>query len=95
MDKPKKKPETKTQAKPPALPPSPYVNLLRVTVANSEVHLAFGQMAPGQGQAHLVSSMVTTPVHAKAMLRALSETVERYEEKFGEIELPDSKPEAA
>ena len=95
MDKPKKKPVTKPQAKAPMLPPSPYVNFLRVALANSEFHLAFGQMAPGQRQAHLVSSLVTTPFHAKAMLKALSETVERYEEKFGEIELPESKPAAA
>ena len=48
--------------------------------------VAFGQLAPGQAPAaRLVSSLVTTPMHAKAMLRALASAIESYEEQFGEV----------
>ncbi len=36
--------------------------------------------------AHLVASLVTAPVYAKAMLKALSESIESYEKRFGEIQ---------
>jgi hypothetical protein len=68
------------------LPPSSYVNFLRVANSQSEFFLSFGQIAQEQAVgAHLVSSLITTPAHAKAMLRALREAVERHEQRFGEI----------
>ncbi len=67
MDKPKAQ----------MFPAGSYVNLLRVAHGPSEVYLAFAQASPGKTPAaHLLSSLVTTPVHAKAMLRALAETIE-------------------
>ena len=71
------------------IPPCAFVNFLRVALAPSEFHLTFAQRAPGSGQAaHLVASLVTTPVQAKAMLGALSETIDRYEEQYGEMPMP-------
>ena len=68
------------------LPPSSYVNFLRVANNQSEFFLSFGQIAQEQGVgAHLVTSLVTAPAHAKAMLRALADAVERHEKRFGEI----------
>ena len=68
------------------LPPSTYVNFLRVANNQSEFFLSFGQIAQQQGAgAHLVSSLVTSPSHAKAMLRALHDAIERHEKRFGEI----------
>ena len=68
------------------LPPSTYVNFLRVANNQSEFFLSFGQVAQEQGAgAHLVSSLVTSPAHAKAMLRALADAVERHEQRFGAI----------
>jgi hypothetical protein len=71
------------------LPPAAYVNFLRVAQQRSEFFLAFGQVTQEQvGGAHLVASLVTSPAHAKSMLRALEEAVRRYEERFGEIPVP-------
>ncbi len=95
MDDPKT-PKTPDDPKTQALPPGSYVNFLRIAHGPSEIYLAFGQSAPGQTPAaHLVSSLVTTPVHAKAMLRALATTVERYEKQFGEIPVAEPQPGAA
>jgi hypothetical protein len=68
------------------LPPSVYVNFLRVAHQHSEFFLTFAQIAgdPVAG-AHLVSALVTSPAHAKSMLRALGEAIERYEARHGEI----------
>ena len=81
------------------LPPSTYVNFLRVANNQSEFFLSFGQIAQEQGAgAHLVSSLVTSPAHAKAMLRALGDAVERHEQRFGEIpviEAPAPAPAGA
>ena len=77
-------------------PPGSYVNFLRVAHAPAEFHLTFGQLAPGQAPAaRLVSALVTTPMHAKAMLRALASAIERYEEQFGEVPAIEPKPAAA
>ncbi len=84
MDKPKAQPQVQE------FPAGSYVNFLRVAHGNSEVYMAFGQASPGQmPTARLLSSLVTTPVHAKAMLKALAATIERYEEQFGEIQVPE------
>jgi hypothetical protein len=92
MEKSKAATKTPQMAQPQAqeFPAGSYVNFLRVAHGNSEVYLAFGQASPGQTPtARLVSSLVTTPVHAKAMLKALAATIERYEEQFGEIQAPE------
>ena len=73
--------------KSPPLPPAHYINLMQVSHTAREFFLAFGQIAPGQqsGVAHLVTQLVTSPQHAKAMLRALEDNIRRYEERFGAI----------
>ena len=76
-------------------PAGAYVNLLRLAHGPSEVYLSFAQTAPGRSPAaHLLSSLVTTPVHAKEMLRALAKTIERYEEQYGEIPVIQPQPKA-
>jgi hypothetical protein len=69
-----------------ALPVAAFANLLRVGFKSGEIYLTFAQVAqpPSEG-AHVVSSLVTSPTCAKSILRALTESVENYEERFGEI----------
>ncbi len=72
-----------------SLPPAAYVNFLRVGQDRAEFHLALGQMVQGDNAgAHLLGSFVTTPIHAKAMMKALAEAVERYEARYEEIPSP-------
>ena len=77
------------------LPPAQYANVMQVSHTAREFFFIFGQLAPGQpsGVAHLVSQLVTSPQHAKSILRALTENIERYEQRFGVIpEDGDSAP---
>jgi hypothetical protein len=39
--------------------------------------------------AHLVSRIIVTPGHIKRIISALTDNLERYEEKFGEIKLAE------
>jgi hypothetical protein len=76
------------------MPPAAYANLLRVAFNPGEFYLAFAQMTQASSDgAHLVSSLVTSPVRAKAILRVLSESVQGYEERFGEIPEPEPAEE--
>ena len=79
----------------PVPPPSAYINAMQVKHTEGEFFLTFAQRSPqNPGMAHLVSQMVTSPAHAKAMLRALQENIQKYEERFGPIpERPVETPQ--
>lgn len=82
-----------TDPKTTQLPPAVYVNFLQVAQRQSEFFLAFGQVPQHQeAAAHLLSSFVTTPAHAKSMCEALADAVRRYEERFGPIAAQDMTP---
>jgi len=72
----------------PPLPAAVYVNFLRVGSQESEFFLAFGQVGEDRSAATLLSSLVTTPTHAKAMLQALTQAVAQFETRFGPIPTP-------
>jgi len=52
---------------------------------NEEFYLEFGQVHPNVQAALMFSRLVTTPEHAKRILFALKENIEKYEKVFGEI----------
>jgi hypothetical protein len=72
---------------PPALPPAQYFNVMRVSHTAGEFFFDLAQYT-GEGgtAASLVGRLVTSPQHAKAMLDALSENIEKYESAFGGIQ---------
>ena len=41
-------------------------------------------------EAHFLSRIISNPLHAKAMLKALQDNIEEYEKKFGAIPSGDS-----
>jgi len=67
-----------------------YSNFALITHSPSEFVLDFAQMMPQTPQARVVARVVTTPVHAKLLLRALAENVSRFETQFGPIATPDT-----
>ena len=65
-----------------------YANLMMVSHRKEEFVLDFlfvppQQAAPGPAVATLRSRVVTTPEHAKRIVRALQENIQRYEAAFG------------
>lgn len=62
-----------------------YANLQIVTHGPSEFILDFCQILPGLPKAQVVSRMILSPQHAKALMKTLATNISRYEENFGEI----------
>lgn len=60
-----------------------YCNAAAIRHSRSEFILDFVFRVGDEG--HLVSRVVTNPHHAKALLVALEDNIEKYEKKFGPL----------
>lgn len=70
-----------------------YSNLVLLNHTENEFVLDFAFIQPTNGRAKVRSRVVSSPRHTKRLLLALQKNVERYEERFGRIELgPDEDP---
>ena len=68
-----------------------YSNLLRIAHTREEFILDFINLVPPQGI--VTSRVVTSPGHLKRIVRALTATLERYEQVHGQVrEAPDPTP---
>lgn len=63
-----------------------YSNLAIITHSNSEFVVDFVRLMPGVPRAKVKSRIILTPQHAKRLLNALQENVQRYERQNGEID---------
>ena len=66
-----------------------YSNLALITHSTSEIIIDFARVMPNIPKAKVYARIITTPLHAKLLLRALKENLEKYEAQFGEIKMPD------
>lgn len=62
-----------------------YANFASIVHNFAEFILDFGRIVPGREDVQVVTRVVMTPVHAKQLLRALTENVSIYERNYGEI----------
>ncbi|MCO6360089.1 uncharacterized protein DUF3467 [Roseivirga pacifica] len=69
-----------------------YVNLAMIAHSNSEFVIDFIKMMPGVPKAKVKSRIVITPEHAKRLLYALKDNVDKYEKHFGSIKQADEPP---
>lgn len=73
-----------------------YVNFANILHNPTEFVFDFGRAVPGRPDVKVISRILTTPFHAKQLLRALRENIDLYERAYGEIrsEFPAPVPEA-
>lgn len=64
-----------------------YSNLAIITHSPAEFIIDFTRVVPGAPKAKVHSRIITTPQHAKMLLRALQDNIDKFEAKFGEIKL--------
>jgi hypothetical protein len=64
-----------------------YSNLAIITHSPAEFVIDFTRVLPGVPKAKVLSRIITTPQHAKLLLNALRENIEKYEKMFGEIKI--------
>ena len=63
-----------------------YANLVMIAHSPEEFILDFIRVVPGVRKARVKSRIIITPQHAKRLLRALTDNVERYERAHGLID---------
>jgi len=67
-----------------------YSNLAIITHSNAEFVIDFVRMMPGLPKAKVKSRIVLTPQHAKRLLHALADNLEKFEQVHGEIDLGET-----
>lgn len=68
-----------------------YSNLAIISHSNSEFVIDFIKIMPGMPKAKVKSRIMTTPQHAKRLMRALSDNINKYESIHGQIK--DEEPQ--
>lgn len=66
-----------------------YSNLAIISHSHSEFVLDFIRLMPNIPKAKVKARIVLTPQHAKRLLKALSDNVNKYESQFGAIQDPE------
>lgn len=69
-----------------------YSNLAIITHSSSEFLVDFAQVFPGIPKAPVRSRIVLAPEHAKRLLYALRDNINKYEQAFGTIKANDETP---
>ncbi len=68
-----------------------YSNLALISHSASEIIIDFARVLPNTPKGKLYARIITTPLHAKLLLRALGENLEKYEAQFGKITMPNEE----
>jgi hypothetical protein len=66
-----------------------YSNLAIISHSNAEFVVDFIRLMPNLPKAKVKSRIILTPQHAKRLLYALRDNVQKFEMQFGKIEEPD------
>lgn len=70
-----------------------YSNLAMIAHSNSEFVIDFIRLMPGVPKAKVKSRIIVTPDHAKRLLAALKDNIEKYETAFGKINQSGGAPQ--
>lgn len=66
-----------------------YANLSIITHSYAEFIMDFINVMPGTPKSKVKSRIILAPIHAKRLLRALSENIANYEEQNGTIDMKE------
>jgi hypothetical protein len=66
-----------------------YSNLAMITHSNSEFVVDFIKMMPGVPKPKVQSRIILTPQHAKRLLKALQDNIQKFEALHGPIKDPN------
>ena len=69
-----------------------YSNLAIITHSPAEFVIDFTRVLPGVPKAKVHARIITTPQHAKLLLNALRDNIEKYEKTFGEVKMHGEPP---
>ncbi|CAG5074439.1 hypothetical protein DYBT9623_05126 [Dyadobacter sp. CECT 9623] len=63
-----------------------YSNLAMIAHSNSEFILDFIRLMPGVPRAKVKARIIVTPEHAKRLVAALKDNIQKYEDQYGPIQ---------
>ena len=69
-----------------------YSNLAIISHSHTEFVVDFIRMVPNVPKAKVKSRIILTPQHAKRLMRALVDNVNKFEKQFGKIDEPEQPP---
>lgn len=69
-----------------------YSNLVMIAHSNSEFVLDFTRAMPGLPQPKVKARIIVTPEHAKRLLAALQDNIQKYEDTYGAISTNQNQP---
>ena len=72
-----------------------YSNLALISHSHSDFILDFARILPGMPKPEVCSRVILAPEHAKRLLMALNDNIQKYEQNFGKIQLPEQQPRTA
>jgi hypothetical protein len=64
-----------------------YVNSANIMHNKAEVVIDFTRIVPPPGKVKVLSRVIMNPMHAKLLLKALENNIEKYEKQFGAIQI--------
>ena len=64
-----------------------YVNFAVVTHSPAEFVMDYIRVLPGMAKSKVKSRIIMAPMHAKTLMMALQDNINKYENKFGEIKV--------
>ena len=67
-----------------------YANSVVITHSPAEFVMDFTRLLPGMPKAKVNSRIIMAPSHAKSFQKALSDNIEKYEQQYGEITVPQN-----
>ena len=67
-----------------------YSNLAIISHSPAEFVIDFTRVVPGSPKAKVHARIITTPQHAKMLLMALKDNIDKFESRFGEIKIEAS-----
>ena len=71
-----------------------YVNLAIVTHSPAEFVMDYIRVLPGMTKSKVKSRIIMAPMHAKTLMMALQDNINKYENKFGEIKVSKGRSPA-
>ena len=72
-----------------------YSNLALITHSPAEFVIDFTRMLPGVPKTKVYARVIMTPQHAKSLLNALKDNIDKYEKQFGEIKIHGNQKDKA
>ena len=90
MSKPTGQQQQRINVELPANLEATYANLTLISHSTSEIIMDFARAMPNTPKAKIYSRIIMTPMNAKLLQRALADNLNKFEEKYGEIKIPEN-----